>query len=372
MNILYLLDNPQLYGSEMHLFDVLTYMGKKNTVFLITFRHGPLIQKIKELENIQICLIPSGYVVTKKVLKDLVNIIHTKQIQVIHAHQPKAIFIGTFIKKKCNIPLVSTVHSQPIDHALVCKGFRKIIVYWFHSFISYWGQRNSDKNIFVSRVMLSNAKFPNKSVLIYNWLRPSIRQTAPAAKYLQNNKKITFICCGSVTYNKGFDVLLDFVQKLMFANIHNFEVKVAGGVDKDFWMYLQKSYPSEIFNRIIVLGYIEDISSVYDGADFFVLFSRAETFGLACIEGMSFGLPVIASDLPVFHEIIPQENCISNNLEDAVNFVYRLLNNEIEYNFVSKINKNWTSRNFSFHKSMRQLEVVYKELVCNANKTQCL
>ena len=101
MNILYLLDNPQLYGSEIHLFDILTHEAKINKVYLVTFREGPLIDKIKnEIENVIIFTIKSGYFISKKKIKTLKRIIYENKIQIIHAHQPKAIFIGMLVKKK--------------------------------------------------------------------------------------------------------------------------------------------------------------------------------------------------------------------------------------------------------------------------------
>lgn len=347
----------------MHLFDILFYMSKIHSVYLVTFRNGPLIEKVRKIENIDIFCFPAGYIPNQKVLKAIKTVIFGKKIQIIHAHQPKAIFIATIIKRKYKVPLVSTIHSQPIDHALVCKGLRKIAVYLFHSFIDYLGQYNSDKCIFVSQAMFDNSKFPDKSVLIYNWFRSSIKKTNIIEKHLQNKKKITFVCCGSVTYRKGFDVLLEFVQKMIAANYINFEIKVAGGIDENFVNNLRAKYTSEVFAKIKLLGYVEEISFVYESADFFVLFSRAETFGLVYVEGMAFGLPVIASNLPVSHEIIPIENCISNNLDDAVNFVKTLLENNSEYEKISQQNQEWVIRNFSFENSMKKLKSVYKELL---------
>ena len=226
------------------------------------------------------------------------------------------------------------------------------------------GQKSADRIIFVSKYMLEKSKVPNKSVLIYNWIRPFLFSNV----YKKNsfdceNRKIIFLYCGSVTHSKGFDKILTFCQNLFCHDITNFEIRVAGGLDKYFVEEQKKIYSKDVFEKIIFLGYVKDIGNLYKSADFFVLFSRAETFGLVYVEAMAFGLPVIASDIPVLHEIIPRENCISNDLKNAVDFVSELLKDDKKYNEISEINRNFVSSNFSFEKSMNKLDSIYAELV---------
>lgn len=54
------------------------------------------------------------------------------------------------------------------------------------------------------------------------------------------------------------------------------------------------------------LGYIENRADVYaelSQGDVFVLPSHAEGFGVSLAEAMALGLPVVVSDIPVFHEV---------------------------------------------------------------------
>lgn len=55
------------------------------------------------------------------------------------------------------------------------------------------------------------------------------------------------------------------------------------------------------------LGYLPDREDVYEelaGADAFVMPSHGEGFCVAVAEAMAVGLPVVVSDLPVFHEVV--------------------------------------------------------------------
>jgi glycosyltransferase involved in cell wall biosynthesis len=52
------------------------------------------------------------------------------------------------------------------------------------------------------------------------------------------------------------------------------------------------------------LGEINDLTRVLPAYDLIVMSSNAESFGIALVEGMASGLPVVASDIPSFREII--------------------------------------------------------------------
>lgn len=47
-----------------------------------------------------------------------------------------------------------------------------------------------------------------------------------------------------------------------------------------------------------------ELSNLYKNAEALVFPSRMEGFGLPALEALSYGCPVIASDIPVFHEIL--------------------------------------------------------------------
>jgi glycosyltransferase involved in cell wall biosynthesis len=56
-------------------------------------------------------------------------------------------------------------------------------------------------------------------------------------------------------------------------------------------------------SQVRFLGSVKEIGSLLSEYDAFILSSYAESFGIAIIEAMAAGLPVIASDIPSFREI---------------------------------------------------------------------
>lgn len=73
-----------------------------------------------------------------------------------------------------------------------------------------------------------------------------------------------------------------------------------------------------IADRVRFLGVVEDITTVLKGADLFLLPSLWEGFGLAAVEAMNAGVPVIASDVAGLRELVgPAGNPVIDPMDEA-------------------------------------------------------
>ncbi|WP_415380088.1 glycosyltransferase family 4 protein [Halosimplex sp. TS25] len=61
----------------------------------------------------------------------------------------------------------------------------------------------------------------------------------------------------------------------------------------------------------------ECVYELYAGADAFAVASRAEGFCVAAVEAMAAGLPVVASDIPVFHEVLGEAAALVDPTDPA-------------------------------------------------------
>ncbi|MDD2785402.1 MAG: glycosyltransferase [Patescibacteria group bacterium] len=73
----------------------------------------------------------------------------------------------------------------------------------------------------------------------------------------------------------------------------------------------------KITPRVDFLGLRDDVPELLARHDFFLFPSRWEGFGLAVLEAAVAGLPVIASDLPVLHEILKDDQATFLPADDA-------------------------------------------------------
>ncbi|MCZ7391997.1 MAG: glycosyltransferase family 4 protein [Candidatus Methanoperedens sp.] len=88
-----------------------------------------------------------------------------------------------------------------------------------------------------------------------------------------------------------------------------------GALSKDYLNI--KKIKSLCRENAIFTGFIPDIVEAYSGADVFFMPSYAETFGLAILEALSCGLPVVARGIPEFREIFGDAALFFSNIEEA-------------------------------------------------------
>jgi glycosyltransferase involved in cell wall biosynthesis len=92
-----------------------------------------------------------------------------------------------------------------------------------------------------------------------------------------------------------------------------------GALSKD-WIRIRR-LKRRCGENVIYPGYVEEIVSPYSAADVFFMPSYAETFGLVILEALSCGLPVIARDIPEFHEIFGDTILYFRSREEAASLI---------------------------------------------------
>ena len=92
-----------------------------------------------------------------------------------------------------------------------------------------------------------------------------------------------------------------------------------GALSKD-WIKIRR-LKRRCGGNVIFPGYVEEIISPYSAADVFFMPSYAEPFGLVILEALSCGLPVIARDIPEFHDIFGDNILYFRSREDAAGLI---------------------------------------------------
>jgi len=74
-------------------------------------------------------------------------------------------------------------------------------------------------------------------------------------------------------------------------------------------------------DNIIFTGFVQDIRTPYCAADLFFMPSYAETFGLVILEALASGVPVLARNIPEFHEIFGNRISFFDTIQDATDMI---------------------------------------------------
>lgn len=144
---------------------------------------------------------------------------------------------------------------------------------------------------------------------------------------LENHR---IICVGSLSYNKGYDLLIDAWSKI--ASQHSsWSVHIYGKGDASIYQDIINQ--AGIQKQITFHAPVQDIASVYQQASFLVLPSRSEGFGMVLIEAMACGVPCVAFDCPCGPRDIIQDGkngflVKAQDTTELAKHIEKLINNE--------------------------------------------
>ncbi|SDB94120.1 glycosyltransferase family 4 protein [Acinetobacter boissieri] len=155
-----------------------------------------------------------------------------------------------------------------------------------------------------------------KLKLIYNGIDQNIN--LKAKKYL-NEEKLNLLFIGRFDYQKGYDKLVNLIERLLKNNIKNFNINIVGDVvnGSDF---IQLEYENVKYSKWLNK---EKLATYYLNSDIILMPSRWEGLPMVAIEALSLGVPIISKKVSSFPEIIDEgENgFMFNNDEDFYNKV---------------------------------------------------
>ena len=131
---------------------------------------------------------------------------------------------------------------------------------------------------------------------------------------------------GGIEPRKGSDTLVRAIAALKQAGRRPVHAVVGGHSFQDYRAYRDRVLASlpdlglRLDDDVVLLGTVPDteLPSWYAAADVLAFPSTKEGWGLAVLEAMSAGLPVVASDLPVFREFLsPGRDALLVPVDDA-------------------------------------------------------
>ncbi len=217
----------------------------------------------------------------RKTVKKIITQLKPEAIITVVAH-PEGTY-SRYLKKYCGCPVITIAEgSEILVYPGLFKGINKIIKAL---------NKYSDMTVLVSEHMRE------KTAELYNYTKYRMIRNGYDNELFHfnvakvNGKPHKIISTGSLDYYKGHDILLEAVR-----NIPSASLAIVGEGDLyDKYSGFIKSNGLEERVKIIKNMPQAELSSLYAEYDLFCLPSRSESFGVAGLEALACGLPVIAS-----------------------------------------------------------------------------
>ncbi len=298
MNVMHLISGGDSGGAKTHLFELFDKLVDKCNVSVACLMKGVFYNEILE-KNIETILFEQKNRFDLSVVGDIAKEIKTRKIDILHVHGARANFIAMFLKKRISVPVVSTIHSDPL---LDFDSFVKKLVF---TNLNRFSLRKIDYFITVSDnfkdMMISRGFRPNSLYPVYNGMnfnrvpeKITSKQEYAATHGLDIDENLIYVgIAARFDLVKGVDVFVRGAAKAYETN-KNLRFLIAGdGAEKENLINLAKSLG--VSDVVHFLGFERDIYGFLNFIDINTLTSFCESFPYSMLEGAAMKKPMIAS-----------------------------------------------------------------------------
>ena len=365
MKILHIIGALSPGGAEVLLADLCKNVNRGISlsgsikVEVIANRTGVLEEELKK-HGVKVTIISrKGFDV--KFIRKLRNYVIENQVDVIHSHSGLNSIHAVIASSFMGVKNVLTVHG----HSLYNYRFLRFFVYTF-----------LDKILFVSGYLKTffvgvNDRNINKYLVHYNGIdSKKFNHVNPLEQSHLNLPDNAFVAGMVGNFNNIRDHLtVCKAVNLLLKGGLDFHFIFVGGAqgfefEEECKRYCEKHH---LKDHVHFLGSRQDIPKILATLDLFVYSSNRDTFGIAVVEAMMSGTPVIVNDLPVFQEITDNGKYAqlykTKDADDLAEKIEYFISHPDKRSELGERGRKWALENYTIEKHIEQLHSIYTELL---------
>lgn len=307
MKIIHLISGGDVGGAKTHVHLLLEGLTKTDTVQLICFTDGPFAQEAAAL-GIPTQVVDTGISATVSRLQALIR---DEKYELIHCHGARANMIGMLLKRKLDLPVVTTVHS---DYRLDYLG--RPFAALTYGMINKLALRKLDSWIGVSdataEMLVSRGFDPQRVFRLYNSVRfdnlsckLSRKEFFESVGLSVTEQSVVFGIAARISPVKDMETLIRAFAQTVRA-VPDTRLLIAGDGEQrqELEKLAAELCPSGSYR---FCGWLDDVDSFYNAIDVNMLTSVSEGFPYALPEGARMHCATIASRVGGVPEIIVHE-----------------------------------------------------------------
>ena len=297
---------PLLSGVQNVMLAILNSLDKnKYDIYIISKPGGPLVERVLELGY---NYIPLRSFKRRVSIMDfvafmkLIIIFNKYNFDIVHTHSSKPGFIGRIAARIAGVPkIVHTVHGFPFHP------YQNKLIMNFYRYMEKFASLFCDKVVFVNNseretAIVNHLIQPQKVITIYNGIE------LPKIEIQKKRKSDKFIIGSCLRFWKQKNII-ETVDAAIRVCKQNENIKFIFVGDGELYNVVEKMvYDSGLIDRIQLPGWQKNVTEWLQKFDVFLLYSKWEGLPLSILEAMSFGLPIVASNIKGNNELVSDNN----------------------------------------------------------------
>jgi len=291
--ILHLNNTSSIGGAEQVILDLAAFTDPgKFRSYVTVLREGELVSEMRKRDIRFLWLKESTQVYDYKFLKNITQLVKESRIDLIHSHTWGTDFYGYWASKILGVPMLATVHNR---YYIFGKWTRRLSYKVLISHVQKIVAVSKD----IQNLLKEDLKLlPQKIKLIYNGIDTSKFEKKFDQEKLR--KELNLLKEDLILGNVGNlrEVKDHYTLILSFSKVSPFfpqaKLLIIGEGELKTNLFKLRA-ELELEDKVLLLGHRDDIPSLLNLMDVFILSSRLEGCSISILEAMASGKPVIAT-----------------------------------------------------------------------------
>lgn len=364
IKILEIIGDSSLAGAPRHLLAILENLDLDKFELHCICPPGNLAGEIRDLRrhvDLEVISMKARFDFTaiKKIRQEIKRV----KPHLIHVHGTRAGALARLAAIGLNIPVIYTEHLWT-SHFKLSNPFLNYIHHIGGWFLDIFTTLNIAVSDAVRDFLIeSQISYGKKIKVIYNGIEP----TKNRAKIFSNDHEIILGTVGTLIPLKGMQYLID-AMPLILTEFPEAKLVIIG--DGPYKKNLEKQVKRMKLKKDVEFhGFKAEIEKELVKMDLYIQPSISESFGLAIVQAMSVGLPIIATKTGGIPELVTEGKSgylvEAANAKELANAIIYLLRDKKQARRMGEMARREATVRFNLKDMIRELETTYEEVAKN-------